>query len=46
LNGSAQTQVNASYNAYLDGVSNALPNPSQLDLNGVNATPYLQNPPQ
>jgi hypothetical protein len=46
LNGSNSSQVNANYNAYLDGVSNALPFPSQLDLNGVNSTPYLQDPPQ
>ena len=45
LNGSAQTQVNASYNAYLDGVSNALPNPSQLDLDGLTPPKYLDNPP-
>jgi len=46
LNGSNQSQVNINYNAYLDGVSNALPTPSQLDLNGTNPVPYLQNPPQ
>lgn len=46
LNGSNQTQVNANYNAYLDGVSNALPNPSQLDLNGATPSQYLNNLPQ
>ena len=46
LNGSFGTQVNNEYNAYLDGVTNALPFPSNLDTNGTNPTPYLQNPPQ
>lgn len=46
LNGSFGTQVNNEYNAYLDGVTNVLPFPSNLDINGTNPTPYLQNPPQ
>ena len=46
LNGAFGAQVNNEYNAYLDGVTNTLPFPSQLDLNGTNPTPYLQDPPQ
>jgi hypothetical protein len=46
LNGNFSSQVNTDYNAYLDGVTNVVPFPSNLDTNGTTPTPYLQNPPQ
>jgi hypothetical protein len=46
LNGSNGTTVNSYSNIYQDGVLNALPSPSTLDMNGTNPTPYLLNPPQ
>lgn len=46
INGANATAVNAAYVAYNDGYNNALPMPSQLDLNGVTPPKYLDNPPQ
>ena len=46
MNGSNATDVNAAYIAYNDRCGNALPQPSQLDLNGVTPPKYLDNPPQ
>lgn len=46
LNGTFTTDVNAAYNAYLDGVPNPLPQPSQLDLNGKDQPKYSDNPPR
>jgi hypothetical protein len=46
LNGAFTTEVNAVYNAYLDGVPNPLPQPSQLDLNGKIPDKYLDNLPE
>jgi hypothetical protein len=46
LNGSSAPDVIAAYNAYLDGVPNPLPQPSTLDLNGVNPPRYLDNLPE
>ena len=45
LNGSAASIVTANYTAYNDGYNNALPRPSQLDLNGKTPSKYLDNPP-
>jgi hypothetical protein len=45
LDGSNKFIVNNDYQAYLDGAVNALPQPSQLDLNGVLPSKYLDNPP-
>jgi len=46
INGDNATDVNAAYVAYNDGYNNALPQPSQLDLNGATPPKYLDNPPQ
>jgi len=46
LDGSDFSTVNAAYQAYSDGVNNILPQPSQLDLNGLTPTQYLNNLPQ
>ena len=45
LNGSAASIVTTDYTAYNDGYNNALPQPSQLDLNGKTPAKYLDNPP-
>lgn len=45
LNGANASAVNAAYNAYLDGSPNALPQPSQLDLNGVTPSKYVDHLP-
>jgi hypothetical protein len=45
LDGSAAGIVSADYTAYDDGYNNALPQPSQLDLNGKTPARYLDNPP-
>lgn len=44
LDGSDFTQVNASYQAYNDGVTNFLPQPSLLDINGQRPTSPLSDP--
>jgi hypothetical protein len=46
MNGANAQAVNAAYVAYNDGYNNALPQPSQLDLNGVTPSQYLNNLPQ
>jgi hypothetical protein len=46
LNGSNKNQVTADYTEYNDGYNNALPQPSQLDLNGKSPSKYLDNPPR
>ena len=46
LNGSYIRDVNNAYNAYLDGVPNPLPQPSNLDLNGKTPERYLDNLPE
>jgi hypothetical protein len=46
MDGSNAQTVNAAYTAYNDGVTNALPQPSQLDLNGIPPSQYLNNLPQ
>jgi hypothetical protein len=46
LDGSNFQIVNPAYQAYHDGVNNILPQPSQLDLNGLTPTQYLNNLPQ
>lgn len=45
LDGSNATIVSTDYTAYNDGYNNALPQPSQLDLNGKTPSKYLDNPP-
>ena len=45
LDGSNASIVSADYTAYNDGYNNALPQPSQLVLNGKTPSIYLDNPP-
>jgi hypothetical protein len=45
LNGSEFNDVNAAYQAYKDGYNNALPMPSQLDLNGQRPQSYSNTGP-
>lgn len=53
LNGSNGAAVRSEYGEYEDGVNNSIPQPSQLDLNGVPPTispagqklPYIDNLP-
>ena len=45
LNGSDFNDVNTAFQSYNDGTTNALPLPSQLDLNGQRPTPYSDNGP-
>ena len=44
LNGKNFTSVNQDYQSYLDGDINALPQPSQLDINGAIPTAPLKDP--
>jgi hypothetical protein len=46
LDGAFASAVAAQSNDYLDGVTNPLPLPSQLDLNGVAPVKYLDNLPE
>jgi hypothetical protein len=46
VNGGFFGSVNSAYQTYLDGTNNILPQPSQLDLNGVAPTQYIQNLPE
>lgn len=46
LNGNTAAKVIYNYGLYDDGVNNAVPQPSQLDLNGKRPTAYLDNPPK
>ena len=46
LNGANAQTVNAQYQQYIDGAANILPAPSQLDLNGLTPTQYINNLPQ
>ena len=41
----AQANLATQFNDYLDGITNPLPLPSQLDLNGVTPPQYLDNLP-
>ncbi len=45
LDGSNFTEVNTAAQLYNDGVGNALPQPSQLDMNGQTPSRYLDNLP-
>lgn len=45
LNGSNVSEVNAQYHQYIDGVSNPLPQPSRLDMNGSTPSQYINNLP-
>jgi hypothetical protein len=46
LNGANVADVNGAYQQYLDGAINNLPQPSQLDLNGVTPPQYIANQPE
>lgn len=46
LNGVDKSNVNSAYQQYLDGAINNLPQPSQLDLNGVTPPQYIANQPE
>lgn len=46
LNGSNASTVRAFYESYDDGSVNALPQPSQLDLNGRTPKKYIDNLPR
>ena len=45
LDGAQANLVATQFNDYLDGITNPLPLPSQLDLNGVTPPQYLDNLP-
>lgn len=45
MDGANFSDVNSAYQAYNDGYSNALPMPSQLDLNAVRPLTYSQTGP-
>lgn len=46
INGTNASLVNSQFQQYVDGVTNVLPQPSQLDLNGATPTKYTDNLPQ
>jgi hypothetical protein len=46
IDGAAATEVISAWNQYVDGVSNAIPQPSLLDLDGETPDRYLDNPPE
>jgi hypothetical protein len=46
VDGSDFTTVNNAFQQYNDGTNNILPQPSQLDLNGVTPPQYVNNLPQ
>jgi len=46
VNGNSFNRVNGFYQLYLDGTANTLPQPSQLDLNDVTPSKYLDNLPR
>lgn len=45
LNGANSNLVTTQYNGYEDGTPNQIPLPSQLDLNGITPSQYLDNLP-
>jgi len=45
INGANFADVNTAFQAYNDGVNNILPQPSQLDLDGVTPSKYIDNIP-
>jgi len=45
VNGANAQLVNSQYQQYVDGVTNILPQPSQLDLNGTTPSKYVNNLP-
>lgn len=45
LDGANFSTVNSNFQSYNDGVNNILPQPSQLDLDGVTPTQYINNLP-
>jgi len=45
IDGSEFTTVNPAFQSYNDGVSNTLPQPSLLDLNGQTPPQYINNLP-
>jgi len=46
INGANASSVNSDYQEYRDGAINSLPQPSQLDLNGLTPKRYLDNLPK
>jgi hypothetical protein len=46
LNGNFASETTNAFQQYVDGISNTLPQPSQLDLNGTTPDRYLDNPPE
>ena len=46
LSGAFNVEVRKDYTSYNDGVLNALPQPSKLDLNGKDQRKYLDNKPK
>jgi len=46
LDGAQANIVATQFNDYLDGITNQLPLPSQLDMNGVTPPQYLNNLPE
>jgi hypothetical protein len=46
LDGSDASAVITAYGEYIDGVLNAIPQPSQLDLNGKTPSKYSNNLPE
>jgi hypothetical protein len=46
LDGSNASTVITAYGEYVDGVINAIPQPSQLDLNGRKPSAYVDNLPE
>jgi hypothetical protein len=45
LDGNFESNVNTSFQSYLDGANNILPQPSQLDLGGNTPSKYTDNLP-
>jgi hypothetical protein len=45
LNGSQYSSVNAAFQQYNDGYANVLPQPSQLDRDGLTPPRYIDNLP-
>lgn len=46
VDGANFADVNTAFQSYNDGVNNILPQPSQLDLNGVTPPKYTDNLPR
>jgi hypothetical protein len=46
LDGANANLITTQYNGYEDGTPNQIPLPSQLDMNGITPSQYLNNLPQ